>query len=198
MMQGLQWISLGRFSPWVSAILLMAGLQLPVMADTLYIKKVAEYRSPESVQRAVREECQINTRLPEMIRDEIGKLPVFREVALVEDPLSAKHKFALVASIISLEVPPGAGWSTGTKFLKVKAILYRDGENIGEFVRAERAGRGHDLITNVTRNYSNCKIAEHLADNISEHLAAWIKKQNIQMNKTTSSSEPNQLREEVL
>lgn len=172
-----------------SAFQLALGLPL-AMADSLHIKKVAEYRNADKVQKVLREECRIDTRLPEIIQDEVGKLSVFSQVSLIDDPLSAPHEFALVASIITLEAPAGAGWSTGTKFLKVKAILYRNRENIGEFVRSERAVGSNDPIKNATKYRGNCKIAEHLAGEISEHLAVWIKKQNILSKETTSKSLP--------
>ncbi len=170
---------------------LMAGLHLPATADTLYVGKTAEYRNPVGVQQVIRDECQIDTRLPVMIQEQVGKLAQFSEVSLADDPLSLSPEFAIVASIISLEVPPGAGWSTGTKFMKVKAILYRHGENVGEFVHSERMGRSNDPIRNATKYRGNCKIAEHLADNVSERLAVWLKKKNIQANQRKSSSASN-------
>ena len=174
----------------VSAFQLALGLPL-AMADSLHIKKVAEYRNADKVQKVLREECRIDTRLPEIIQDEVGKLSVFSQVSLIDDPLSAPHEFALVASIITLEAPAGAGWSTATKFLKVKAILYRNRENIGEFVRSERAVGSNDPIKNATKYRGNCKIAEHLAGEISEQLAVWIRKQNILSKETTSKSLSN-------
>jgi len=187
-MQGLRRTSPGRRFLWASVMLLTVGLPLPAMADSLSIKKVAEYRNANRVKKVLREECRIDTRLPEMVQDKVGKLSLFSQVSLTDDPLTAQHDFALVASIISLEAPPGAGWSTGTKFLKIKATLYRNQENVGEFVRAERTVGNNDPITNATRNTSNCRIAERLATNLSEQLAVWIKQQNIQISETTGKS----------
>ena len=190
-MKGLQQTSLSHLFHSASAILLAAGLPLSALADSLSIKKVAEYRNAEKVQKVLREECRIDTRLPEIIQDEVGKLSVFSQISLTDDPLTAPHEFALVASIITLEAPAGAGWSSGTKFLKVKAILYRKGENVGEFVRSARKGGSYNVITNATKYRGNCRIVEYLAVDISEHLTAWIKKQNIIMNRTASGSLSN-------
>lgn len=175
----------------VGLLALMMGLHLSATADTLYVGKTAEYRNPVRVQQVIRDECQIDTRLPVMIQEQVGKLALFSEVSLADDPLSANPEFAIIASIISLEVPPGAGWSTGTKFMKVKVILYRHGENAGEFVHSERMGRSNDPIRNATKYRGNCKIAEYLADNVSERLAVWLKKKNIQANQIKSGPTSN-------
>jgi len=182
--------SLSRLFLWVSAFLLAFGLPLTAMADSLHIKKVAEYRNADKVQKVLRDECQIDIRLPQIIQDEVEELSLFNNVSLIEDPLTVPHGFALVASIITLEAPAGAGWSTATKFLKVKAILYRDRQNIGEFVRAERVVGSNDPIKNATKYRGNCRIAEHLAGEISEQLAEWIKKQNLSSKEPTSKSLP--------
>lgn len=185
-MRGLRWASLGRAFLGAGTLLLLAAHPLSVMADSLSIKKIAEYRNPDKVQKVLQEECRIDARLPELIQDEVGRLSLFGQISLIDDPLTAPHEYALVASIITLEAPAGAGWSTGTKFLKVKAILYRNRETVGEFVRSERAVGNNDPLKNATKYRGNCKIVEHLAAEISERLAVWIKKQNIPIKETNS------------
>lgn len=76
--------------------LLLAGFGLPVGAETLYINKIAAYRNPDNVQEVVRQECRMDARIPEMVRDEIIKRAKYEDISLEDDPLGAKRPSALV------------------------------------------------------------------------------------------------------
>ena len=152
---------------------MLAAIHLPALAGTLYIGKVAAYRDAAKVQQAVREECQMDTRLPAMIRGAIGKLSLFPEINLVDEPLADNRERALTVTIVSLDVPPGGGWSSSPKFMKIKAMLYKNGVTTGEFVQSARTSHGANLYKH---SLSNCQIVDHLADQLSEQVAAWLKK----------------------
>jgi hypothetical protein len=152
---------------------MLAAVHFPVHADTLYIGKVAAYRDASKVRQAVREECRMDTQLPGMIRHAIGKLSLFPEINLIDEPLADNHKYALIVTIVSLDAPPGGGWSSSPKFMKIKAVLYRNGTATEEFVQSARAGHGATMYKHFL---SNCQIVDRLADQLSEQVASWLKR----------------------
>lgn len=156
-----------------SVAVMLFDIHLPAVADTLYIGDVAAYWNADRVQQAVREECKMDVRLPAVIREEIEKLSLYTEITLVNDPLASHRGLVLVATIIGLDAPRGGGWSSSPKFMKIKAVLYKNGVAVGEFSQSARAGHSVALHKNVR---SNCRIVDDLAEELSEEVAAWLKK----------------------
>jgi hypothetical protein len=163
------------------ALLALAGYSLAAAAETIYLNKVAAYRNPDGIQATVKEECKMDVRLPEVVREEIVNRTKFSSVALVEDPLSVNEGYAVIVSIVGLDVAR-AGWSTSPKFMKIKAVLYRDGAVMGEFLNSDQSSYAHINLVRGAR--TSCKIAEVLAEDLGKDLASWIRKQVVQVNDT--------------
>jgi len=151
----------------------------PSSADPLYINKVAPYLFPEKVSEAVRAECGLPQRLPESIRKEIIDRAGFGDVVLTDDPLPGDKKLALMVSIVNVAAPHGGGWSTGTKFVKIKATLYRNGQVTGEFARSASGSSGGNRGGVWYAKRGNCQILNRWAEDLSGHAAAWLKKNNL-------------------
>ena len=168
--------------------MMLVGIQLPAVADTLYISKVTTYRNADRVQPVVREECQMDVRLPTIIRREIEKLSLFSGIALVDDPLANHRGLALIVTIVSLDLSRGGGWSTSPKFMKIKAVLYKDGTMVEEFSPSARITHRVELHKSMR---SNCHIAEDLAEEVSEEVAKWLRKTGIRSQDPINSRVPD-------
>jgi hypothetical protein len=158
----------------VVSMLTLCAFPLSAAEQTLSLNRVAAYRDLDRVQKEVREECRMDEKLPAMLQDALIKQDLFSAVSLVEDPSSGAHDAGLLVSIVSLDSPPGGGWGSGQKFMKIKATLYRQGEVAGVFYRDARAEPSGSIFKNVR---GNCDIVESLASQLVKHLVQWIELQ---------------------
>ena len=157
--------------PWLIALVVFVGGNTPVAAQTLYLSKLASYAAPEKVREKVRTECMPEVQLPIVMREEILKGVPSQQVVPTDDLSSVKNGLAIEFLILSLSLPPSAGWTTEKRSMKVKSVVYRNGAMVAEYVRyADNQGGGKLVF-----NRSACQIVERLARDIGAHTAKWLK-----------------------
>lgn len=162
--------SLGHV-PRLIALALFVGSNTPVAAQTLYISKLATYAAPEKIREKVRTECMPEVQLPIVMREEILKGTSNHQVVSTDDLSAVKNELAIDLLILSLNIPPSAGWTTEKRSMKVKSVVYRNGTMVAEYVRyADNQGGGKSFL-----NRSACQIVERLARDIGAHTAKWLK-----------------------
>jgi len=154
--------------PRLVALIIVAGGNLPTHAETLHIRKLATYANPERVRQQVREECTPEVMLPVVMREEILKRTSVQDVVLIEDLSAVREGLAMEISILSLHAPPGSGWTTEKRFMRVKTVVYRNGVVAGEYVRYLDTQGGGDLLKKLFKNRNTCQIVERLERDISE------------------------------
>jgi hypothetical protein len=159
---------------WVAVLLTLCVFPVSAADRTLFLSRIAAYRDPGRVQQEVREECRMDEKLPAMLRNAFIDQDLFSTVNLVEDPSMGSHDIGLVVSIVSLDAPPGGGWGSNQKFMKIRATLYRSGTVAGNFYRDARAKLSGSIFKNVR---GNCHIVDRLASQLVKGLAEWMDQQ---------------------
>ena len=152
----------------ISPVVFVSG-NTPVAAETLYISKLASYVAPAKVREKVRTECTPEVELPQVMREEILKRTSIQQVVPTDEPSTLKNGLAITFSILSLNIPPSAGWTTEKRTMKVKSVVYRNGVMVAEYVRYADTQGGGNLF-----NRSACQIVERLTRDISTHTAEWL------------------------
>lgn len=168
---------------WFLVPIVFVGGGVAMGEQTLYISKTASYENPKKVREKVREECAPETQFTMMMREEILKRTSIQEVVLTDEPTTVKNGLAVTFSILSLNIPPSAGWTTEKRSMKVKSVLYRKGIIADEYVRYADAQGGGRLF-----NRSACQIVEGLERDIAGHSAEWIKVKILQATPPTTPS----------
>ena len=154
---------------WLIALLVFVGGNTPVTAETLYISKLASYTAPEKVREKVRTECTPEIQLPLVMREEIMKRTSIQQVVPTDEPSAVKNGLAITFSILSLNIPPGAGYNTEKRTMKVKSVVYRNGAMAAEYVRySDHQGGGGKFGPGA------CTDVERLARDIGVHTAGWL------------------------
>lgn len=167
-------MKVGSGIAWFLALLVFVGGTVALAAPTLSISKTASYENIKKVREKVREECTPETQLPMVMREEILKRTPTQEAVLTDDLSTDKNGLMLQLQILSLNIPPSAGWTSEKRTMKVKSVVYRNGAVAGEYVRyADTQGGGHLF------NRSACQIVERLARDIAVHSAEWLHKQHL-------------------
>lgn len=160
---------------WLIVPLLFARGDIASAVPILYIGNTASYANLNKVREKVREECAPDTQLPIMMREEIQKRTSLQQIMPTDEPSAMKNGLAITFSILSLNIPPSAGWTTEKRSMKVKSIVYRDGAVVNEYVRYADDQGGGRLF-----NRSACHIVETLTRDIAEHTAEWFRTKVIQ------------------
>jgi len=104
-------------------------------ADTTRILRSIPFAANAAVPAAVRDQCELQTKVPEFIAQSAGS-----SVELVDGALDRKKGRVLELEITEVHAPGGGGFS-GPKWLTVKGELYDKGKQIGSF-RAKRFSTG--------------------------------------------------------
>ena len=155
---------------WFMALPVFIGGNAPVAAQTLYIGKPAVYVNLGKVREKVRTECVPEVQLPVVMYEEILKRTSIQQIVLTDELSAMKNELAIKVLILSLNIPPSAGWTTEKRTMKVKSVVYRNGAMVAEYVHyADTQGGGHLF------NRGTCQIVERLARDIGVHTAEWLK-----------------------
>ncbi len=156
---------------WLIAPVVFVGGNTPVAAQTLYISKLATYAAPERVREKVRTECMPEVQFPLVMREEILKRTSIQQVEPTDEQSVVNNELAMKFLILSLNIPPSAGWTTEKRTMKVKSVVYRNGVLVAEHVRYADTQGGGKLFF----NRSTCQIVERLTRDIGVHTAEWLK-----------------------
>jgi hypothetical protein len=155
-------------SLWPGALALFFAGHTPVSAETMYIKKVASYADTARVRVEVREECKPELLLSTMMREEILNRTSISKVVLTDDAPGKKDGLAMELSILDVKTPPATSWTTEMRVLKVKSVIYRDGNITAEYVRNAQTPGGGSMFKKVFKNSNSCQVLERLAREVSE------------------------------
>lgn len=152
---------------------------MPVHAATLYISKSAMYEQDNHAREKVINECVPEALIPAVMREEILSRTNIQDVVLTDNLPLQKESLAMGISILSLKIPPGAGWSTEKRFIKIKSVLYRDGVIAAEIERYSDVYGGGNVIDKVFKIRGSCHVVEHLARDAIAYTVERFKAMNL-------------------
>lgn len=144
-------------------ILFVSALPLAAQAGggTLTLPNKAPFAKNAAVPSAVRAECGLEKKVPELIRDAAHKK--FDKVVLAPG-VSAKTPGKAMSLEITRVLAPGGGPWSGPKSVTVTGTLWDNGKVAGNF-RAVR---------NTTRGGGTCGMLERDAKEIADDIAKWL------------------------
>ena len=132
-------------------------------AETVKIQRSIPFASTAQVPAAVKESCQLQTKVPEFVSQSAGG-----SVQLVDGALNRKVGRVLEMEITEVHAPGGGAFS-GPKWLSVKGELYDRGKQIGSF-RAKRYTTGGAFGA----FKGTCSIIGRCTKAIGEDIAKWL------------------------
>ena len=131
-------------------------------AEPVQIQRSIPYASGSQATAAVREQCGLQTKVPDFIKQFAGE-----GVQLV-DAINPKKGRVLKLEITEVFAPGGGGMS-GPKWMSVKGELFDKGKQIGSF-RAKRYSTG-----GVFGGYKGtCAIIGRCSKTIGQDIASWL------------------------
>jgi hypothetical protein len=151
-----------RTMMWAAVLMTGASMMSSAMAAEILLDRLIAY-APDSAPEAVRRECQLQTLIPERIREESDGLVAFSG--------SRGHDAAgtvLEAWIVHVNAQPGGKYS-GHKSVTVAGELKRNGTVIGSFTT--RRERGSAVAWRGT-----CSILRVAAEDAAKDVARWLRK----------------------
>ena len=134
-----------------------------VAADTTKILRSIPFAPNAPVPPAVRDQCALQTKVPEFVAAAAGS-----SVELVDGALDRKKGRVLELEITEVHAPGGGGFS-GPKWLTVKGELYDKGKQIGSF-RAKRFSTGGAF----GGFKGTCAIIGRCTKAIGDDIASWL------------------------
>lgn len=145
------------------SILFVSALPLAAQAGsgTLTLPNKAPFSKDAVVPDAVRAECGLEKKVPELIRDAAGKK--FDKVVLAPGVSAKTPGKAMSLTTLRVLAPGGGPWS-GPKSVTVTGILWDNGKVAGNF-RAVRS---------TTRGGGTCGMLERNAKEIAGDIAKWL------------------------
>ncbi len=161
---------LGRScTPWVAAMAILAGSCTSASAETLSIAKLATYANPEEVRVEVRKECEPEARLPLVMQEEIINRTAIQSPLLMEKPMNQPDGLAMTVTILSLDIPRGAGFSSEKRTLRMLTVLYRNGSRAAEYDRFSEVQGSIGFIQAVFRIRKVCDYVDYLVRDASKN-----------------------------
>lgn len=132
-------------------------------AQATKVPRAIPYAANAAVPAAVREQCQLETKVPEFIAASAGS-----SVELVDGPVNRKSGRVLEMEITEVHAPGGGAFS-GAKWMAVKGELYDRGKSLGSF-RAKRYSTGGAF----GGFKGTCAIIGRCARAIGQDIASWM------------------------
>lgn len=160
---------------WLVGLLVIAGGNTPVIAETIYIGKLATYVNPERVRQQVREECAPEVMLPVMMREEIISRTAIQNVILTDRQSADNEGLTMTLSILSLELPHGAGWTSEKRSLRLKTVLFRDGVVVTDTDHQSDARGAGNFFQKTFRIRKSCHYVQHLVRDASKNMVERFK-----------------------
>jgi len=150
----------------LSALAVGAAFVVAASADaagTVKVLRSIPFASVEQVPAAVRDQCQLQTKVPEFLAEAAGG-----SVELVEGPLNRKAGRVLEMEIVDVHSPGGGAFS-GPKWMTVKGELYDGGKQIGSFHAKRSSGGGAFAAYKGT-----CGIIGRCTKTLGQDIATWL------------------------
>ena len=153
-----------RIALWIA---LAAGAfvlaALPASAQTTKVQRAIPYAANAAVPPAVRDQCALQTKVPEFLAQSAGSA-----VELVDGALNRKAGRVLEMEITEVHAPGGGAFS-GPKWMSVNGTLYDRGKQIGSF-RAKRYSTGGAF----GGFKGTCAIIGRCGKAIGQDIAGWL------------------------
>ena len=131
-----------------------------VANDSLTIPSKAPYEKGAAVPEAVRAECGLEQKVPEYVKDAVGKNYQVKTANSVSGKTPGK---ALDLTINGVLAPGGGPWS-GPKSVTVRGTLWENGKQIGNFTASRYTTKGH----------GTCSMLQRDAKEIASDIAKWL------------------------
>jgi hypothetical protein len=132
-------------------------------AEPVKIQRSIPFASTAQVPPAVRDSCQLQTKVPDFIKQSAGE-----GVQVVDGALNRKLGRVLEMEITEVHAPGGGAFS-GPKWMSVKGELFDHGKSIGSF-RAKRFTTGGAFGA----FKGTCSIIGRCAKALGEDIAKWL------------------------
>ena len=132
-------------------------------AQATKVPRSIPYAANAAVPQAVRDQCELQTKVPEFIAASAGS-----SVELVDGAVSRKSGRVLEMEITEVHAPGGGAFS-GAKWMTVNGTLYDRGKSIGNF-RAKRFSTGGAF----GGFKGTCAIIGRCSKAIGEDIARWL------------------------
>jgi len=137
-----------------------------VVAGDIGIKATTPFAKVSSIRDAVKNECQLQTKLPHFVNTFASKYGI---AVKLKDNVSKKSKGkVLVLEITGAQGGGGGAWS-GTKSVQVKGELFKNGKSIGNFTANRYSGGGFFAAYKGT-----CSIMGRCVKTIGKDIAIWL------------------------
>ncbi len=151
----------GIFLPALAAMSFNAG------ADVVLVQASTPYSDEAHVRDAVKSQCQLDSKLPEFVRD-FAKADGI-DVELSSDAVNTHKGKVLMLEITGVEAPGGGAWS-GAKSMSVAGKLYQNGKVVGDFTATRYSGGGFFAGYKGT-----CSIIGRCSKTLGKDIATWLK-----------------------
>jgi hypothetical protein len=132
-------------------------------AETTKLQRTIPFAANAPVPAAVREQCALQTKVPEFVAQAAGS-----SVELVDGAVDRKKGRVLELEITEVHAPGGGAFS-GPKWMSVKGELYDKGKQIGSF-RAKRYSTGGAF----GGFKGTCSIIGRCTKAIGDDIAGWL------------------------
>lgn len=136
---------------------------LAAFADSTKIQRSIAFASDSGVPAAVKEECALDTKVPDFVKEFGGDA-----VEVVDGQLDRKKGRVLLMEITEVHAPGGGAFS-GPKWMTVKGDLLENGKSIGSF-RAKRFSTGGAFAG----FKGTCSIIGRCTKAIGQDIASWL------------------------
>jgi hypothetical protein len=153
----------------VQGIFLAAALAMSCNAgaDEIRIQSSTPYAESAHVRDAVKAECQLDTKLPDFIREYASANGT--EVKLEQGALDTKKGKVLMLEITEVNAAGGGAWS-GAKSMSVAGKLYDGGKQVGDFTAMRYSGGGF-----FGGYKGTCSIVGRCSKTLGKDIADWLK-----------------------
>ena len=132
-------------------------------AETVKLQRSIPFAPNSPVPAAVRDQCALQTKLPEFVQVAAGS-----SVELVDGTLDRRRGRVLEMEITEVHAPGGGAFS-GPKWMSVKGELFSNGKSIGSF-RAKRFSTGGAF----GGFKGTCAIIGRCSKTLGQDIATWL------------------------
>jgi len=152
-----------------TAIAILTGGCMSASAEMLSIAKLATYANPEDVRVEVRKECEPEVRLPIVMKEEVVNRTAIQNPVLVENPKNQLGGLTMTVTVLGLDIPRGAGFSSEKRTLRVLTVLYRNGSRVAEYDRFSEVQGSIGFIQSVFHIRKACDYVDYLVRDASKN-----------------------------
>ncbi|MGM0594958.1 MAG: hypothetical protein ACQETD_10515 [Pseudomonadota bacterium] len=143
-----------------------SGVQTAV-DGVIHVQQLTPYAEGRSVDAAVKSECEINRQLPEFIHSYAAENGI--AVSLKPKVSADDEGHNLVVEIVRAH-SDGNAFIGHRKYAEIKAVLYKDGEEIADLTAGRRSGGG------LFGGYKgSCSVMGRTVKALGQDVALWLK-----------------------